>query len=190
MENENTTPIKNTNFYFLLGVLIVLLLAAAAYVGGRLLREGKAVSKKEESIEILAAQGLPEIPFELVGDVSSQDGNSLFVQTKQLNKTLGIIAEKGVDGDSSIGYTSPPTEVVITHETELFRDATWDPFFSGEANKEEFLGGQIQQEILPGSPDELGSGSSITVWGERNGDRVVAEYILYSLPFPDEKIIK
>jgi hypothetical protein len=111
-----------------------------------------------------------------------------------MNESLGLIGQKGgVDKKDSNENPNPPTEVVISHETEFFRDSTWDAVISGEADKSAVVSaGEIQQEIVLGSAEEIGPGSSVTVWGERNGDRVVAEFILYSLPFPgdDQKITK
>jgi len=190
MNESNSHPTKKNGRYILLVLLIIAILAVAAFVGGNLLRKQGAVSEKED-FQIVAAEGLPQTPFELIGRVISKEGNSLFVQAKQMNEALGMVGGKGVDKKGSNDNTVPATEVVITHETEFYRDATWDPYLSGEASKSN-LGNEIQQEILPGSEDELGPGSTVTIWGERNGDRVVAEYILYSLPFPDsdKKIIK
>jgi len=190
MNTDNLQTSKITTRTIVIGVLVVLLLATAAFVGGSLLRKQKDVAKNED-FTVVAAEGLPQNQFELVGGVISQEGNSLFVQAKQMNETLGLIGGKGVDKKGGNENAGPPTEVVMTHDTEFYRDSTWDPYISGEASKEE-LSNQIQQEIVPGRADELGPGSTVTVWGERNGDRVVAEYILYSLPFPvgDKKIIK
>jgi hypothetical protein len=38
----------------------------------------------------------------------------------------------------------------------------------------------IQQQVEPGSLDEIGSNSMISAWGERRGDRVIATVLLYS----------
>ena len=191
MNNHNTQPSNKTTRNIILAVLAVALLATAAFVGGSLLREGQAASEKDD-FKIVAAEGLPETSFELLGGVMNREGNSLFVQAEQMNEALGLIGDKGgVDEKGSNENTSPPTEVVISHETEFHRDSTWDIYISGEADKND-LGNQIQQEIVPGSAEEIGPGSRVTVWGERNGDRVVAEFILYSLPWPydDRKITK
>ena len=192
MDNDNTLTSKKTIRNIVLGVLAVALLAAAAFVGGSLLRKQQTASEKDD-FKIVAAEGLPETPFELVGGVISQEGNSLFVQVRQMNEALGLIGGKGVDRKGGSTESGPPTEVVITHETEFFRDATWDPYFNGEVDRRALKGaGEVQQEIVPGSAEEVGPGSGITVWGERNGDRVVAEFVVYSLPFPedDRKITK
>jgi hypothetical protein len=36
--------------------------------------------------------------------------------------------------------------------------------------------------VEPGSADEIGTNSMVTVWGERRGDRVIAEFILFQPP--------
>jgi hypothetical protein len=192
MNNDNIQTPNRTTRNIVLAILAVTLLAVAAYVGGGLIRKQKTASEKGD-FQIVAAEGLPDAPFELIGSVSSREGNSLFVETKGMNEALGLIGGKGgVDKKDSNENTSPPTEIVISRETVLYRDSTWDAYISGEADKDDLRGNQIQQEIVPGSAEELGPGSSVTVWGERNGDRVVAEFVLYSLPFPadDKKITK
>jgi len=188
MENDTPKTPGNTTRNIILAILAIALLAAAAFVAGNLLRDGKAASEKDEVFKIIAAEGLPDTPFELIGGVISQEGNSLSVQARQMNESLGLVGGKGIDRKGGSNDSGPPTEVVITHETEFFRDSTWDIYISGEADKGALGGaGQVQQEIVPGSADELGTGSTVTVWGIRNGDRVVAEIILYSLPFPDSE---
>lgn len=186
MENQNTQSSNKTPLYILIGILVVAILATAAYVGGNLLQKRHTNSEKENEFKVLAAEGLPHTPFELNGRVISQEGNILFVQAKQMNETLDMVGGKGVDKkDGSNSNLGPATEVVINHDTEFYRDATWEPFISGTVDKSDLSGDEIQQEIVPGSADELVTGSDVTIWGERNGDRVVAEFILYSLPFPE-----
>lgn len=184
MDNNNTPGYNKTTHNIVLAVLAVALLAAATFVGGSLLRKQQSESENGD-IKIVAAEGLPETVFELIGGVISKEGNSLFVQSKQ-NQAIGLIGGRGVEAGKDAG---PPTEVVITHNTEFYRDTTWDAYRTGEKDRSALRGGgEVQQEIVPGSADELGPGSGVTVWGERNGDRVVAEFILYSLPLPSRKI--
>jgi len=187
MDNANSQPSNKITRNIILAVLAVVLLAAAAFVSGSLLRKQQTVSEKDE-FKIVAAEGLPETPFELIGEVISREGNSLFVQARQMNEALDLVGGKGIDKQNGNSNPGPPTEVVINHDTEFFRDSTWDAYLSGEADKSALGGvGEIQQEIVLGSVDEVGPGSSVTVWGERNGDRVGAEYILFSLPFPESE---
>jgi hypothetical protein len=41
---------------------------------------------------------------------------------------------------------------------------------------------RLQQKVAEGSLDEIGENSSLTVWGKKTGDRVVADVIVYSEP--------
>lgn len=188
MNDPNSHPPKKIGRTIFLGVLVVALLAAAAFVGGNLLQKQQVASENNDLI-IVSAEGLPDTPFELVGGIIFQEGNSLFVQARQMNEALDLVGGRGVDKKGGSTDSGPPTEVVITHETEFYRDATWDAYRTGEKDRSALRGaGEVQQEIVPGSADELGPGSGVTVWGKRNGDRVVAEFILYSLPLPSRKI--
>lgn len=38
---------------------------------------------------------------------------------------------------------------------------------------------EIKMEVEPGNADEIGINSFVTVWGERRGDRVIADVILF-----------
>jgi hypothetical protein len=42
--------------------------------------------------------------------------------------------------------------------------------------------GTIQQVVNPGSVEELGKNSSLSAWGEKRGDRLIADVVLYSGP--------
>jgi hypothetical protein len=145
MDNNTQTSQKTTR-NIILAVLTVVLLAVAAYVGGSLLRKQQAASENSE-FKVIAAEGLPETSFELIGGVVTQEGNSLFVQPRQ-NQAIGMIGKRGVEASDETG---PSTEVVITHDTEFFRDSTWDAYISGEKDRSALRGaGEVQQEIVPG----------------------------------------
>ena len=45
-----------------------------------------------------------------------------------------------------------------------------------------FEGQKIQQVLEPGSSNEIGEASIITVWGKKTGDRFIAEIVVYSPP--------
>ena len=89
MINPNTQTSEKTTRYVVLGVLVVILLAAAAFVGGSLLR-GTSENTKEADFQIVAAEGLPKTAFELVGEVALQEGNSLYVHSEG-NQVLPVI---------------------------------------------------------------------------------------------------
>ena len=75
-------------------------------------------------------------------------------------------------------------EVVVTPDTIIYRDETEIPVGEpGEQSGER----TIQQVVkLIHSLEEVGKNFELQVWGERRGDRVVAEVLVYkSLPVPD-----
>lgn len=185
-------------------VVLVLLLAGAAFVTGRLLssqEQSPGPQVAEESnpggeLEVAEVQGgesavaevqggdrpaeLPDEPAEVAGVFVRREDNSIFIGTGNL--TFGMAV--GPDGNTpNTGYDGPVVEVVTTRDTVFYRETTFD-----EGLPE---GDSIQQTVEPGSLDEIGEQSGVTVWGERRGDRVVARVLLYlpppvlSAPIPD-----
>lgn len=153
-------------------VVLVLLLAGAAFVGGRLLSAqdqtggneeivttsgsgegGKVISEK---LEFQEADELPDASSDFVGSFVRREDNSLFI--------------------SQFGANGLETEVVVTHDTPIYEDVTAKQFTDGMPS------GPIQQVLSPVSLDEIGQGSIIRVWGEKRGDRVTAELIMYNVP--------
>jgi hypothetical protein len=43
-------------------------------------------------------------------------------------------------------------------------------------------GQKIQQVVEPGSLDDIGESSLITVWGKKTGDRIIADVLVYTSP--------
>jgi len=67
--------------------------------------------------------------------------------------------------------------VVITNATIIDRDAT-EVIPPSEINETQ----SVQQVVEEGTLDDLTSDSMIMVWGRKNGDRIIADVILYSRP--------
>ena len=206
MENIEEQPKKRTGLYIAIAV-VVLLLTAAAFVGGGLLKKQHAADSNTTGSGMFTAKELPQSPPEIVGMVSSVDGSSLFVQEFNMNENLGMTGGSGVvvnvevlpPGDEpenavpSIkvdfpGSDGPITEVVISRQTKIYRDATMDDFEPVMVSPGESTGPieqkfeNIEQKVVEGSATELGANTMITIWGERTGDRVVASVILYTNP--------
>lgn len=116
-----------------------------------------------------------------------------------MNDTLGMAGEGGVMLQSIevadpedmeeqsvvefFGADGPSTEVVITHDTEIYKDTTFENFnFVMEEGAMPKMPDKIEQKIEPGSAGEIGPNAFVTVWGERRGDRVIATFILYEPP--------
>jgi hypothetical protein len=177
------------------GVVVLLLLLAAAFVGGRLL------APKEEAAElppgaILSGEGpglalgggdmpegaqtfmmpLPEAAPEL--PARAPEAMGLFVGRTDDTLTIGtgsVMAMISDDPNSvpEFNYDGIAVEVLVTNQTELYEDVT------------EFTPGQnsVQQVVEPlENLDDLQDNTTVQVWGQRDGDRIVAEVIVIMRP--------
>jgi len=158
-------------------VVLVVLLAGAAFVGGRLLGDqeltgnNKGVIKIGEGliastgtkIEVLPAAEMPDTPPDVAGVFVRREDSSLFVGTG----TVTFV----IDGDAS--YDGPTVEVVSSHNTQIYRDDTTKQLAGVPPS------GPVQQVLKPGSLDEVGQNDVVSAWGERSGDRLVARVIVY-----------
>ncbi len=159
-------------------VLLVLLLVGAAFVGGRLLNQQEQgddggemfvvdgvgeTAYTAKSLEIQSAGEMPAAPPEVAGVFVGREDNSFFVGTGNVNFMVS----------GSPAYDGPEIEVLITRDTLIFSDDTWQQFSSSPPS------GPVQQVLNPGSLDEIGKNSTVSAWGERRGDRVVAEVLVY-----------
>jgi hypothetical protein len=161
------------------GILLVLILALGAFVGMRLLTTGEIPGLPRglghTSVTLEKAEELPQEEPDLVGIFVRREDNSLVVGTGNItfhsyreSETEPFTFEKGYDG--------PQVEVVTTHATLIYYDVTGLP----EADPET---GQVKQVLREGTLDELGQDHLFQVWGERQGDRIVAHtLVVYSPP--------
>jgi hypothetical protein len=179
------------------GVALVAVLAGAAFVAGRLLNGqplaiggdggpnmivntggpgGGAVSVK---LNIEPAKELPQTPPDTRGLFDHRADSSIFVGTGQVQ----MMVQKKPDGtlDMSAKHDGPVIEVVVTHDTVVYSDITMKDAGalppgqqSGEVKK--------QQVLEPGSIDQIAEYSQVTVWGERRGDRIIAQTLVYTPP--------
>jgi hypothetical protein len=166
---------------------LVLLLAGAAFVGGRLLNDEPSesgpviVRGPDRSRRIIAeepdvayAEELPASPPEVIGLFGRRQDNSLFIQSGQT--TMNVKRDDQGNVELETYADGPEVEVVVTHDTLIYRDDTFTQYSS------EAPGGTLQQVLNPGRLDEMGEHSSIQVWGQRRGDRIVAKVIVYTFP--------
>ncbi len=181
---------QNKKMYFIL-TAVVILVAAAAFVGGRFINgQGGSLGflpfsgggMTAMSINMLPAPELPTTNPEVVGNFAERKDNAIYVQTFSIDASgAGGVVSIAVDSSGSMDNSGPKVEVVVTNETKIYRDATEfgaDP--SGENTT-------IQQVVESGSLDDLTSQTSLTVWGRKNGDRIIAEVLVYSTPFMIEQ---
>lgn len=172
-------------------VVLVALLAGAAFVGGQLLSgQGFPVQASSGGLKITSGQGgkpgqtfqleiqpakeLPQTPAEVKGLFDQRKDNSIFVGTGQVR----MMAQKDQSGNvtTSATHDGPTIEVVVTSQTTVYRDVTLKQFGGQPPN------GKIQQVVEPGSLDEIGQDSLVTAWGKKTSDRIIADVLVYSLP--------
>jgi hypothetical protein len=184
-------------------VALVVLLAAAAFVGARLLAQsaqagaegptaaggpvlaGGSGGPAMMSVEVEPAKELPQSPPDVMGGLSRREGNSLFINSGPTGVMVISSGDSGgaessvqvgPEGAAGQDQSGTEVEVVVTHETLVYRDETAMNFDTSMAN-----GGTYtqQQLVAPGSVDEIRDDGFVTVWGERRGDRVIASVVLY-----------
>lgn len=168
-------------------VALVILLAGAAFVGGRLLNNGPAqaggpgglVMKGGPnaggvSVQLLPAKELPQTSPDATGLFASRKDNSLFVTIG--NKFMVQVDKNGAVNTQTDG-NGQQLEIVVTSDTVVYKDAT--DMVNMQAPPAD---GKVQQQVAPGSLDEIGQNSFVSAWGERRGDRVIAKVLMYSTP--------
>jgi hypothetical protein len=195
---------QNKKLYIIIPI-VVLIVAAAAFIGGRLLNGqagslgllpfGNGGSVTTFAINLTPAPELPTAKPEASGTFVERNDNTLILQTFSMQAGSGggvIVAAKvegsGADnGEPSIsvdsGNLGPKMEVVVTKETKIYHDVTAiNPISaSGETTV------SIQQAVEAGSLDDLNHQTMITVWGRKNGDRIIADVIAYNNPIMIQK---
>jgi len=185
---------QNKKLYIILTV-VVIIVSAAAFVGGRLLNGQAGVlgflpfgngGMSSFAIDMELAPELPTTQPEADGSLIERQDNTLILQTYSLEVGSGggvIVSSGAADsgtGESinvETGNDGPKVEVVITKETKIYRDATQFNLDAASSESQE-----IQQVVEPSSLDELGKNAMVTVWGRKNGDRIIADVILYVNP--------
>lgn len=171
-------------------VALVVLLAGAAFVGGRLLNQqaqqtggpngmmmmsdGPGGGGQGVSVELVRAKELPEAEPAATGLFAERKDNSIFVTIG--NKFMVQVDQNGAVNTQTDG-NGQQLEIVVTGDTTLYKDAT-----RMMDVKTQPVDGKLQQQVAPGSLDEIGANSMVTAWGERRGDRVIATVLFYSQP--------
>jgi hypothetical protein len=162
------------------GVALSVLLAGAAFIGGRYLNAPDASTGSifgDASIRPVKAAELPGTEPDAVGLVVKREDNTISIGTNVVKfHTVRDTSGKIVNREA--GYDGPIVAVVVTHDTYIYRDVT--PIGPGQPVSDN---GLIQQAVQISSLDEIDRQMLLQVWGERQGDRIVARVMLIlSLP--------
>ena len=161
-----------------LGV-IALVLAGAAFIGGRYLNASNAANGLifgSASIHPIKARELPAADPDAVGLVVNREDNTVSIGTHVV-KFHTVRDATGQIVNKEAGYDGPVVDIVVTHDTRIYRDTT--PIGPGQIAS----AGVIQQVVQVSSLAEIDQQTLLQVWGERQGDRLVARVVLVmSLP--------
>ena len=180
------------------GIIVVAVLIGAAFVAGRMFTapEGAAADAPGNSgrvMEIVQDDGsgpfnvrvtfkpAPELPQRV------SEANGLFVKREDDAIFVGtgdIEVDIQVDGSGkrtvAANHSGPEIEAVVTQDTILYKDVTK---VEVEPSARESGEQVVQQKLEPvDSLEEVGENTELEVWGERRGDRVVAEIFVFRAP--------
>jgi hypothetical protein len=157
------------------------LLAGAAFVGGRLLGSpdlvddnppivlsdsGGGVSTSGSLVETEPAAEMPATAPDVAGLYVRREDNRLFLGT-------GSLSAVKVEGVWQYQHDGPVVEIVTTHDTQVYRDDTLQQI------GEEPPSDPLQQVLTPSIVDEIDGRCAVSAWGERRGDRLVAEVVVF-----------
>ncbi len=168
-------------------VVLVVLLAGAAFVGGRLLNQpaqsgapdgmvlsGGPAGGQTVSLQLEPAKELPNASPDVTGLFAERKDNSIFVT---IGDKFMVRVDKNGTVNTQTDGNGGKLEVVVTSDTTIYKDVTQRNFGGAPPSS-----GKVQQQVEPGSLDEIGANSFVSAWGERRGDRVIAKVLVYSQP--------
>ena len=116
----------------------------------------------------------PELPTEeegVGGVFLRQEDNSYFVGTG--STSVNVTITNGVP-EVAVDHSGPEVEVVVNRDTVFYEDIT-EVSFEASESKEQTLQ-QVVRQI--DAPQEVPGGASISAWGERRGDRMIATTVV------------
>lgn len=179
---EETIEKKSNKGFIAGGVVILFLLLAAAFVGGKLFAQdttamaGPADTQPivKEIGELAQMVELPQMESAAEQPARAPEAKGLFIGRTDDTLTLGtgnIIAMISTEPDAvpEFSYDGIEIDVVMTNQTKLFADVT--EYTLGQTAVEQKL---EKLENL----DDLQENAFMNVWGQRDGNRIVAETII------------
>ncbi len=189
-EMEQTPAPRKSVLPYVIGLLLIVALGAAAFIGVRYFTQPKNARLGGPNQNVISVQGpggesqmfaldvkpaeeLPATQPDEMGMFVERQDNSIFIGTGEV--TVIAEAKPGEAPQMDSSFSGPKVEVVISADTIIYKDTTQlDP---------ENPGAQVQQTVELSTIDEITEQSSITVWGRKAGDRVIADVIVFSTPF-------
>ena len=158
----------------ILGGVAVLVLVAAAFIGGKLIQQRSSDADLAQPLmQVTSAAKVPKGDPVVDGYMDYRDDNSVFL--------CAFVSGPTINQDETInkgGACGGMVEVVITHETKFLHDISAEPkpMPTEGLRPEDWI---VQQVVEPGDLSALTNRSGLQVWGQRNGNRVVSDTIVY-----------
>lgn len=160
---------------------------AVASGGGRVI-QSVAVDDGGASIAvqttILPAAELPTEPSAASGLLVRREDNSLTVGTGGIEVNVEVtVDETGQETVQAVPRaTGPEMEVVVDRNTTLYLDITDYSMGDAPESGERIVQQQVKEV---GSLEDLPENAEIQVWGNRSGDRITANVLVFGkLPVP------
>jgi hypothetical protein len=166
--------------------VLVLLLAGAGFVTGRLLNsqaleaetavaEGPDGTRivMAEKMDIEYAEEMPDAPPDIGGLFVRREGSSLYIGTGNVSAVL-VDGDRGDVSRWEVHHNGPVAEVVTTQQTLIYCDDTLRQIEGSPPS------GPIQQVLTLSTLDAIGKDSIVSAWVERRDNRMVARVIVFS----------
>jgi hypothetical protein len=223
MSSEEPTPFLETSapdlparkskapLYIGLGLMLVIALVGAAFIGGRLLNQRAAAAGPEN---IVGPDGAVNSVGPSAGggngpSISSSGGPGGDMMSIQIQVTpapelpqlppevTGIFASRednrlflstgnmGISISSTDGSAPQMAQSTPSGpqvEVVVTQDTKIYRDVTQPPDPSQSSSSVLQQTVVPGSVEDLTSNTSVVVWGRRTGDRVIADVLLYSQP--------
>lgn len=175
-------------FWIILGSAALIVLAGAAFLAGRLLNQREDLGNSPGGISYMSSGPggqtvswsvtpsdlLPKEEATTMGIFQRKEDNSLYIGTGNIMMAVSMDASDpaGENSEVTADFDGPVIEVVVNRDTQIFQDITEMPFNRSE-------GGEVEQKLEPGSVDDIAPNSMVSVWGEKQGDRIIADVVVY-----------
>lgn len=152
---------RNKKLIPTLGILVALV-GAATFVAGKLINGGWMAEDRES--HVTPAPEIPTTTPAVAGLLVERKDNTVIIQAVSFDAGSGWVLG---DSDEPMDATSgPKVEVIVTGQTTIYR------------TDYEVRGAAIQQIVEDATLDDLTSQMMITIWGRKEGDRIIADLLL------------
>ena len=152
---------QNNKLFIIFGI-VVILIGISAFVAGKWANGG--TPREEHVSQVTPAPEIPTTTPELSGLLVERKDNVVILQSVSFDAGSGWrLGDSSAPMDANSG---PEVEVIITGETIVYR------------TNYEFSPSSIQQTVGETTLDYLTSQMMITVWGRKEGERIIADIVL------------